>query len=96
MKIYQHKQNTPSSDFASLFKIAFVATALICLSVVAKADPAPYECDLTSTGTCIIYLDKVLEEQDTLADALAYCEFYDGVFDPETDTCTLDLGVHHE
>lgn len=93
--IYIHKQNSRPLNFARIIKLVLVSIIILAFTTVAKAQPL-YECDVTADGSCVIYLETVLHETATVDDALAFCEYYDGVYDPEEDTCTLPEGVHHD
>ena len=68
---------------------------LIALTLTsAKAQPQ-YTCELQENGSCVINLTEMFPDHKyDIDDVLAYCDYVDGVLDPEADTCTI--GVQHD
>ena len=64
--------------------------ALIVTISIFGADQPSYECTIQQDGTCVINLTEMFPEHIyDIDDVLAYCEYVDGVLDPEADTCTI-------
>ena len=63
--------------------------ALTLTSVQAEGES--YECTMQVNGTCVIDMGEVLpDHRYDIDDALAYCENFNGLYDYEADTCTID------
>ena len=63
---------------------------IVTISIFGAESDKSYECTIQENGSCIINLTEMFpEHMYDIDDVLAYCEYVDGVLDPEADTCTI-------
>ena len=71
----------------TIFFICLIASTLTSV----QAEDESYECTMQQNGTCIVDMSKVLPDYKyDIDDVLALCDYLDGMYNYEADTCTID------
>ena len=79
-------------NFGFAIKAIVIIFTIMAFATISHAGSG-YECEMMQDGTCHIYLEDVLDDNATLDDALAYCDYHNGVYHPEEDVCVLNEHV---